>query len=149
MEHVHGTTSSPSTGTNTTSSVHTMSMSFHGGINEVILWNAWTTTTTGEYVVTWFAMFFFAVVFEWLTTFNQKFVNRHPSKASNNSIRLIQTLLHMARLTLGYVLMLVVMTFNTGLFFAIVGGAGLGYFLFSPQRMIGQENVRQLNCCTD
>ncbi|CAF4035599.1 unnamed protein product [Rotaria sp. Silwood2] len=47
---------------------------------------------------------------------------------------LIQTLLHILQMALSYLLMLVAMTFNTYLFFAIVLGAGLGHFLFGWRR---------------
>lgn len=43
---------------------------------------------------------------------------------------LIQTLLHIVQVTVSYVLMLAVMTFNVWLIIAIVLGAGVGYFFF-------------------
>ena len=39
-------------------------------------------------------------------------------------------LLHMFQLTLFYALVLVVLTFNGGLFISVVSGAGVGYFCF-------------------
>lgn len=46
----------------------------------------------------------------------------------------IQSLLHIIQMALSYLLMLVAMTYNTYLFFAIVLGAGLGHFLFAWRR---------------
>jgi len=43
----------------------------------------------------------------------------------------IQSLLHIVQMTISYLLMLVAMTFNSWLFFAIVLGAGVGHFLFA------------------
>jgi hypothetical protein len=47
-----------------------------------------------------------------------------------------QTSLHMAQIAIGYILMLAVMTYNAGLFIAIVVGSGIGYFfitMFQPE----------------
>ncbi|XP_075249631.1 protein SLC31A2-like isoform X2 [Convolutriloba macropyga] len=43
---------------------------------------------------------------------------------------LTQTLLHFLQMTLGYLLMLVVMTFNVWLFIAVILGYTVGFFLF-------------------
>merc|ERR550532_2165169 len=42
---------------------------------------------------------------------------------------LVQTLLHIIQMTISYLLMLVVMTFNVWLFLAIILGFGVGYFV--------------------
>ena len=42
---------------------------------------------------------------------------------------MLQTVLHMLQITLGYALMLIAMTFNLWLFLAVVCGLTLGYFL--------------------
>lgn len=47
-------------------------------------------------------------------------------------VALCRGILRMISTTIGYALMLLSMTFNVGLFFAIVGGFGLGTFLFAP-----------------
>jgi copper transporter 1 len=47
---------------------------------------------------------------------------------------MIQTLLHIVQITLSYLVMLVVMTFNTYLFIAVVLGFGFGHFLFGWRR---------------
>jgi copper transporter 1 len=47
---------------------------------------------------------------------------------------MIQTLLHIIQMTIGYLIMLIAMTFNTYLLLAIVFGAGLGHFLFGWRR---------------
>lgn len=43
----------------------------------------------------------------------------------------VQTFLHIIQMAISYLLMLVAMTYNTYLFFAVVLGAGLGHFLFA------------------
>jgi copper transporter 1 len=42
--------------------------------------------------------------------------------------------MHILQMIISYGLMLVAMTFNTYLFFAVVLGAGLGHFLFGWRR---------------
>ncbi|XP_027134413.1 protein SLC31A2 isoform X2 [Larimichthys crocea] len=44
----------------------------------------------------------------------------------------IQTLLHMLQVTLGYILMLCVMSYNTWIFIGVIVGSVLGYFISFP-----------------
>lgn len=44
----------------------------------------------------------------------------------------VQTLLHMLQVTLGYMLMLCVMSYNVWIFMGVVGGSVLGYFVSFP-----------------
>ncbi|XP_030004315.1 protein SLC31A2 [Sphaeramia orbicularis] len=44
----------------------------------------------------------------------------------------VQTLLHMLQVTLGYMLMLCVMSYNLWIFLGVVGGSVLGYFISFP-----------------
>ncbi|XP_032395468.1 protein SLC31A2 isoform X2 [Etheostoma spectabile] len=44
----------------------------------------------------------------------------------------IQTVLHMLQVSLGYMLMLCVMSYNTWIFLGVIVGSGLGYFLSFP-----------------
>lgn len=43
-----------------------------------------------------------------------------------------ETLLYIVRFIVGYVLMLVAMTYNVWLFLAVVAGCGIGYFFIHP-----------------
>ncbi|CDW52712.1 high affinity copper uptake protein 1 [Trichuris trichiura] len=51
----------------------------------------------------------------------------------------IQSAMHMLQLLISYLLMLIVMTFNTWLMFAVVIGAGVGYLLFGWRRTLTTE----------
>ena len=46
----------------------------------------------------------------------------------------IRTLLHVIQVTLGYILMLVVMTFNVSLVLSVVAGSAVGNFVFSCRK---------------
>ncbi|CAM4950556.1 unnamed protein product [Rotaria socialis] len=124
-----------------------MAMTFHGGYNEQILFDQWHTTTVGAFTASWFAVFFFAVLYEALKTFRDALSKRDFCQACSQTenrqqtlARLlsfphaIQTLLHIVQMAFSYLLMLVAMTYNTYLLIAIVLGAGLGHFLFGWRR---------------
>lgn len=48
----------------------------------------------------------------------------------------IQTVLHMLQVSLGYMLMLCVMSYNTWIFLGVIVGSVLGYFISFP--LLGQ-----------
>ena len=52
------------------------------------------------------------------------------------ALHIAQTFLHMVQVAVGYLLMLVVMTYNLWIFFAVILGAGLGYIVFGRLRMV-------------
>ena len=52
------------------------------------------------------------------------------------ALHMFQTFLHIVQVAVGYLLMLVVMTYNLWLFFAVVLGAGLGYLVFGWLRIV-------------
>ncbi|XP_070780490.1 protein SLC31A2 [Enoplosus armatus] len=57
-----------------------------------------------------------------------------PSRNTRNSWLLhgIQAVLHMLQVTLGYMLMLCVMSYNTWIFLGVIVGSVLGYFISFP-----------------
>ncbi|XP_050726381.1 high affinity copper uptake protein 1-like isoform X3 [Eriocheir sinensis] len=59
---------------------------------------------------------------------------------------ILQTFLHIVQLTIGYMLMLSVMTYNAYFTLAVVGGAGLGYYCFAlfdlPSKILGSHMSR-------
>ncbi|XP_037122359.1 probable low affinity copper uptake protein 2 [Syngnathus acus] len=55
-----------------------------------------------------------------------------PSNKSNWLLHGIQTFLHLLQVTLGYMLMLCVMSFNTWIFLGVIVGSTLGYFISFP-----------------
>ncbi|XP_077399223.1 protein SLC31A2 [Vanacampus margaritifer] len=55
-----------------------------------------------------------------------------PSNSGGWLLHGIQTLLHLLQVTLGYMLMLCVMSFNTWIFLGVIAGSTLGYFISFP-----------------
>ena len=59
-------------------------------------------------------------------------------------MHLLQSVLHVVQVGYGYVLMLVIMTFNGWLFLSVCFGAGVGYLLFASSRHF-MDNFREQN----
>ena len=57
----------------------------------------------------------------------------------NSKMHILQTFLHTMQVFVGYVLMLIVMTYNAWLGAAVLAGAGVGYLAFS---VIFPDNLR-------
>lgn len=151
-----------------------MSMSFHFGTDEVILFDAWKVTTVGGMVGSCFAVLVLGVVFEMLKAFRSYLLRRedgngHGRRQNVNGIEvdgpdgkvrvisrrsivshicdrghLVQTLLHMLQFLLGYSLMLIFMTYNVWLGMATCFGIGIGYCLFGWHRAGPDQNA---DCC--
>jgi copper transporter 1 len=65
-----------------------------------------------------------------------------------HALHLVQTFLHVVQVAVAYVLMLVVMTYNLWLFFAVVFGFGVGYLIFGRLRMVqGTHMIEEDPCC--
>lgn len=61
---------------------------------------------------------------------------RIPSTRKSWLLHGIQTVLHMLQVSLGYMLMLCVMSYNTWIFLGVIVGSVLGYFISFP--LLGQ-----------
>ncbi|XP_078381454.1 protein SLC31A2-like isoform X2 [Oculina patagonica] len=72
-------------------------------------------------------------------TLQQRIVKFPRQRRWNSRIHIFQTFLHMLQVFVGYVLMLIVMTYNTWLGIAVLAGAGVGYLAFSA---IFPDNLR-------
>ncbi|KAM6902265.1 protein SLC31A2 [Xenentodon cancila] len=57
---------------------------------------------------------------------------RTPSTRNSWLLHVIQTVLHMLQVCLGYMLMLCVMSYNTWIFLGVIVGSVLGYFISFP-----------------
>lgn len=96
----------------------TMDMNFYMGKSVVFLLSDWKCTSAGVFLILCVVSFALAMAYQFLTTF----------KDTENELK--YTLVSMVRMLLAYVLMLILMTFNGGLFMSIVVGHAVGYGLF-------------------
>lgn len=136
-----------------------MSMSFHTGYIETILFSGWKTTTVGGMVGSCIGVFFIAILYEALKyyreyLFKQSFASVTYSSVGGNSSseaaklhrsiskrilspgHFAQTGLHVLQVTISYFLMLVFMTYNVWLCISVVIGAGVGFFVFGWKKTI-------------
>ena len=99
----------------------TMEMYFYSGYQVKFLIEKWTTMNSGQYWACLIVTFLTAAFIEFLAS----------RKIRNDFLNM---LVYATRLFLSYMVMLILMTFNAGLFFAVITGYTLGYFLtgFSP-----------------
>ena len=93
-----------------------MEMYFYWSNKVVFLLSNWETTNSGQYFACLLASFLVAVFVEFLSSL----------KIKND---LVHMLIYATRLFFSYMLMLVLMTFNGGLFIAVMLGYTVGYFL--------------------
>ncbi|CAM0136460.1 unnamed protein product [Umbelopsis sp. WA50703] len=164
-------TSTPSfslcTSSNSADTPPSMIMYFHRGIHEYILFKDWVPANDGEYAGAWFAIFFAAVFYQGLAVIRSNcegywLIN---AQSNNGKFKLFGTegyyswkkvrvdfsrlIFTFVESTISYALMLVTMTFNVGLFFAVVTGLAVGSFLFGRHRTLGglAEGGAKLDGC--
>lgn len=148
-----------------------MHMTFYAGYKATILFACWHTTSLQEMTGSCIAVLAMAVVYEGLKAARQwlkeaavkrgrnhqedsgretpvddvPMILRTPSFFSGRRLRflhhLVQTLLHLVQFALGYMLMLIAMTFNVWLFISVVFGASLGYFIFNCRQSLYADVV--------
>jgi predicted PurR-regulated permease PerM len=95
-----------------------MEMYFYWGTDVVFLLEKWTIKdNTGVFLCAWLVSFLAAILVEFLNT---RVVNSDA----------VYAVVHSVQLFCSYMLMLVLMTFNGGLFIAVILGYTIGYSLF-------------------
>ncbi|KAJ3261169.1 hypothetical protein HK103_006478 [Boothiomyces macroporosus] len=129
----------------------TMQMFFHGGITDYILFQNWVPRNNGDYALVWIVTFIAAMLHEalhvGLALLERVWANDVATKSNARiwthvaglsagfkgvKVAFVRGFIRFVAVTLSYILMLVVMTFNVGLFFAVVVGYGAGSFVFAP-----------------
>ncbi|KAG0053597.1 hypothetical protein BGZ83_000807 [Gryganskiella cystojenkinii] len=159
-----------------------MRMYFHTGFEDYVLFETWVPRSRGQYIGTWFALFFLTLFYQTIATYrtsldiqwaeemateleedskrdssepltvvsrdSNKTLTRRSSSIVMNWVNVwrqpltgrevrqnaIRSVLMFFETTLGYALMLVTMTFNVALFFAVILGLVVGSIVFSRQR---------------
>ncbi|PIN15409.1 Copper transporter [Handroanthus impetiginosus] len=102
----------------------TMHLTFFWGKNAEILFSGWPGTCTGMYLLALVFVFVLFLIVEWLSIY-------HRGRCGNSSdCAIIRTIVHGIRICLGYLVMLVVMSFNVGVLIVAVVGHTLGFFYF-------------------
>lgn len=149
---------------------HSMSMTFHGGYCEYVLFESWKISSVGGLVGSMIGIMIMAALYEGLKyyreylfwkTYNALQYRRVTMPAEKNVVaednrvvhrvgevihkqpptmlswmHTFQTFLHIVQIVLSYFLMLIFMTYNVWLGFAVVFGAAIGYFLFGWKKSV-------------
>ncbi|PHT46328.1 Copper transporter 5.1 [Capsicum baccatum] len=138
-----------------------MHMTFYWGKKVTLLFDFWRTDSWTSYAIALLACFIFSLFYQYMEDRRQRFrilsINSKrnypqppPPPAVNapllytfpsvggkwNSARFATAILFGVNSAIGYMLMLAVMSFNGGVFIAVVVGLGIGYLFFRN----GDEN---------
>ncbi|KAG5376513.1 hypothetical protein IGI04_041109 [Brassica rapa subsp. trilocularis] len=125
-----------------------MHMTFYWGIKATILFDFWKTDSWLSYILTLLACFAFAAFYQYLEKRRIQFKSlsstRHPNpppragvsaplipkSGTRSAAKAASVLLFGVNAAIGYLLMLAAMSFNGGVFIAIVVGLTVGYLVF-------------------
>lgn len=120
-----------SSGGHDETSGHTMT--FHLRTNLNLLFEPWNIESTKVLIGSCIGVLFVSLLYEGLKLYRAKMMHRRTERRANicSIYRWSQTIMHIMQVIVGYLLMLVVMTYQVYLGIAIVAGAGLGYFIFA------------------
>eukprot|EP01055_Gregarina_sp_Pseudo9_P001643 Gregarina_sp_Pseudo_9__1642@NODE_2103_length_1148_cov_116_592426_g1941_i0_p2_GENE_NODE_2103_length_1148_cov_116_592426_g1941_i0NODE_2103_length_1148_cov_116_592426_g1941_i0_p2_ORF_typecomplete_len184_score32_65Ctr/PF04145_15/7_2e22DUF1129/PF06570_11/0_095DUF2207/PF09972_9/0_33HisKA_4TM/PF16926_5/10_NODE_2103_length_1148_cov_116_592426_g1941_i0423974 len=111
-----------------------MQMTFINSPKVTLLWKGWTTETYKTYIPSLFALVAIGIATVYLKAFRVE-LDRKLKKLVRWKAGAIRAGLAVVSLVLEYCLMLCVMTYNVGVFLAVVAGVGVGVGLFSGSHM--------------
>ena len=138
-----------------------MQMSFYQSESVVILFEQWSCSTKSCYFGSLAAIFLAGILSQLIARIqryydstvtrkvctcqaNVKLLSEFDSLVSiTNNQQLIRTILYFLNVSLGYMLMLIAMTFNAGVIIALIMGMTVGFFLFSYDTMRSDVHA----CC--
>ncbi|CAL0334111.1 unnamed protein product [Lupinus luteus] len=114
---------------------HFMHMTFFWGKDSEILFNQWPGENTGMYVLALVLVFVMSLLVELLSS------TRFIKPGSNHFVAgLVQTVIHLLRVGLSFLVMLALMSFNGGVFLVAVVGHALGFFIFGSNAFKKKEH---------
>ncbi|XP_032993794.1 probable low affinity copper uptake protein 2 [Lacerta agilis] len=138
-----------------------MQMFFYFSDKVVLLFDFWKTHTPAGMVLSVLVIMLLAVLYEFIKVGKAKLLQytmpsitssisqetlREPERASINtgveqlsstpenwfSWHVVQTLLHVVQVVLGYLVMLAVMSYNMWIFLGVIAGSAIGYYIAYP-----------------
>jgi len=123
-----------------------MRMYFHTGFRDYVLFKEWVPTTGPQYASTVIAIIFMGIFYELILTIRGHVELDWTAKSSSKlteysaqqfKIDSMRAGFQFVESSLAYLLMLVSMTFNVGLFLAVIAGITLGTLVFARFRKYG------------
>jgi copper transporter 1 len=123
-----------------------MDMFFQWNTSVTVLFEVWVTPTWYYYLLSCFAVLALAFGLEGMRLLIHNLTHRAPSKGRKSFVRRLgETMLYGVYMCMSYFVMLVVMTYNVGLFVSVLLGLCLGHFLFRRDQSTSQDNVALIN----
>ncbi|OQR78185.1 high affinity copper uptake protein 1-like [Tropilaelaps mercedesae] len=128
-----------------------MHMAFYASPEVTLLFNSWEIKTAGQMIGACVGIFVMGMLFEGLRAFREHLYSRSRADSNTSLIsdgsrrwtsaviapaHLVQTVLYGLQITLGYLLMLIFMTYNVYACLAIVLGATFGFLLFGWRKCL-------------
>ncbi|KAG2280033.1 hypothetical protein Bca4012_048271 [Brassica carinata] len=120
-----------------------MHMTFYWGIKATILFDFWKTDSWLSYILTLLACFVFAAFYQYLENRRLQFKSLSstrgvsapliPKSGTRSAAKAASVLLFGVNAAIGYLLMLAAMSFNGGVFIAIVVGLTAGHLVFRSE----------------
>ncbi|KAJ1605859.1 putative copper transporter [Cryptosporidium canis] len=127
-----------------------MQMTFHQSFESVILFESWKTSNKFDYLISCFIIILMGCFTMFISSINKKYIkkirkNRLEHEKFANKVIFTNILITILYYFMHYLLMLIAMTFNWGLFFSVIIGLSIGYALFE----FGSEVKNECICNND
>lgn len=124
---------------------HSMAMAFHNNLGMDYLFPGYKVETNKHLFIYSIITILLGIMVEYIKSYRiKKLVNKKNDTYKQKCDKHIkQSILHFIQHSIGYLLMLVAMTFNAYLFLAVMVGFTIGYFLFSG------PNKEDEDCCCE
>lgn len=114
-----------------------MNMLFHASLSDAILFEGLYACTPLSYLIAWLSIAVGSFCYEWLKCVKAQFLREIRAIQKVTVWTEILVLLFTTVLVMmGYVAMLIAMTFNIGYFFAVVIGLSIGKYVFAIRKAI-------------
>ncbi|KAL4283729.1 hypothetical protein GQ457_16G002360 [Hibiscus cannabinus] len=135
-----------------------MHMTLYWGKDVTLLIDSWNTDSWLSYLLTLLACFIFASFYQYMEDRRLRFRSLASSDGASvpllpnyrSPAKFATALLFGINSAVGYLLMLAIMSFNGGVFLAIVLGLAVGYFLFrsaDDEKMAAAVAVENVCAC--
>jgi len=124
-------------------------MGFRAGTTDcvVLLLARWKLDSFPRFLAGVLASVIFGVAYELITYVRRNHIHKNAMLLRNKPLwRTVLTIVFMLQVFLGYLLMLIAMTYQLELLLAIVGGLGVGHLAFNLRAPVG-ESVEP--CCVE
>ena len=128
-------------------------MTFSYSCDTVLLFQWWKTNECSDYLFSLFIIFGACLLQEWITSRKQStqglsaqssehaplFVNTHGTYRRGHKRFISTACFHAASVSLSFLIMLLVMSFNLGVFVTVITGLSCGHALFVEPRILRPE----------